>query len=474
MSNPRTIMVLRARKYKWTIVIALMVILFGSGVYVGIRVRTNPDPPDDAVIERYGMTEGFSWVIFNVGNCYKAKNGSSGEIKYSGTNASAVTQAAIDASPNGGKIIIREGRYSYSTALYINEKCIHIKGLPGDINKGGTVLTFSSGVNGFVINSDGTSYTPNVVIEGMLIRGTPEADAGTGILSKGQYVTIRDMTIEYFSVGISLAPATGVAAGDSLIENTVISNCEYQGVKISSNDNRMSNVIIHHCSDGLYLEDEGGLNAVNVHTWGNSANGLKIVKSVFDYFTNLQCDGNQQYGLYIGSCTGDVRSIKFENCWFWCNTNSYPTYLGCVYIGTGSYKIYDVSIVGGKIGDHISGGKLWKGNKVERLFIRNVDLYHATVFGTAWKVGDIKYCKGYVTESSGSAEASHDDWISFGVTFAGIPQTVVITVQESDARYIAQVKAKNTTHFQLYLYDDPGGGYETVDKTISWYAEYQP
>lgn len=88
--------------------------------------------------------------------------------------------------------------------------------------------------------------------------------------------------------------------------------------------------------------------------------------------------------------------------------------------------------------------------------------------------------EGFNTEAEGTAEASNDDWVTFGLDnpyalgFAGNPQTVVLTVQESDARYIAQVKTVNTTHFQLYLYDETAGALETVDKTISWIAKYQP
>jgi len=77
-------------------------------------------------------------------------------------------------------------------------------------------------------------------------------------------------------------------------------------------------------------------------------------------------------------------------------------------------------------------------------------------------------------ERSGTAEASNGDTISFGVTLKGIPQCVVITVNENDARYIAQAYSINTTGFSLYLWDLIAGQAETVDKTISWYAEYQP
>ena len=77
--------------------------------------------------------------------------------------------------------------------------------------------------------------------------------------------------------------------------------------------------------------------------------------------------------------------------------------------------------------------------------------------------------RGAGFENRGTAEASNDDWVSFGCTFLDIPH-LTLTVQESDANYFAQVKAVNTTHFQLYLYDHDAAAAEESDKTINWYA----
>ena len=78
----------------------------------------------------------------------------------------------------------------------------------------------------------------------------------------------------------------------------------------------------------------------------------------------------------------------------------------------------------------------------------------------------------FVTEKSGTAEASNDDWIAHGL--AGEPDHVTLTIEEVDANYYLQLKATNVTHFQIYLYDATAGAAEAVDKTINWYAEYRP
>ena len=82
------------------------------------------------------------------------------------------------------------------------------------------------------------------------------------------------------------------------------------------------------------------------------------------------------------------------------------------------------------------------------------------------------YTIGEGYQNSENNEASNDDWIFHNLT--GSPTTVLLTVQETDARYFVQHKASNTTHFQIYLYDDTAGALETTDKTINWIAEYQP
>jgi hypothetical protein len=77
-------------------------------------------------------------------------------------------------------------------------------------------------------------------------------------------------------------------------------------------------------------------------------------------------------------------------------------------------------------------------------------------------------------EDSGTVEAANADVVSFNTAFSVVPQTVLLNVNESDARYIAQAHTITKTGFTLYLYDETAGAAETVDKTISWHALYKP
>lgn len=321
------------------------------------------------------------------GGNYFSKN-QYGTIAYSGTDADLVMNQTITAVSSGATILFGVGAYTFDNPIIINDKSITLMGTMGDVNKGGTILRFDTGVNGFVINSDATDYTPNVIIQGFLLTNV-SGYAGTGVLSKGQYLTVRDVAIEGFAVGISLEMGTGVSAGDSLINNVVVRNCQYQGILIQSNDNRMSNVIVHGNEDGIQLStsNSGGLQASNIHTWGNSANGLKITQSVYDYFVNFVSEGNQGWGVYIGSLTGNVTSTKFSNSWVWCNTNAYPTYSGLMYVGDATHYINQLGMMGGQLGDSGEGGDFTKGSNALNSTIRFVDLTFATI--NAWTQGTL-------------------------------------------------------------------------------------
>ena len=76
-------------------------------------------------IEPASFTETASYIIFKVGDTIYAKNGTTGEIEYSGTDASTVIQQAINAilSLDGrGRIFIKSEIYDLSTTLTIEGK----------------------------------------------------------------------------------------------------------------------------------------------------------------------------------------------------------------------------------------------------------------------------------------------------------------------------------------------------------------
>ena len=67
------------------------------------------------ILEEGSLVDTTTYVIFTDGSTVYAKNGLSGAIEFSGTDAATVIQNVINALTNGGKILIREDCWqSYS------------------------------------------------------------------------------------------------------------------------------------------------------------------------------------------------------------------------------------------------------------------------------------------------------------------------------------------------------------------------
>ena len=65
----------------------------------------------------YEKAETASYVIYKQGNVIYAKNGETGAVEFSGTDAATVIQQAIDALTSGGKIFIKAGTYTLTNSL---------------------------------------------------------------------------------------------------------------------------------------------------------------------------------------------------------------------------------------------------------------------------------------------------------------------------------------------------------------------
>jgi parallel beta-helix repeat protein len=199
---------------------------------------------------------------------------------------------------------------------------------------------------------------------------------------------------------------------------------------------------------GIWLEEANHTQISGNKIWGCKYEGIRLYSS---WFTLISSNSLSSNGLVASGSSGIYLTGNSCN-----NTIS-------------SNKIYDSDDYELKIGSG-SNYNMVVGNE----FSQTAPGTHTGSLLNSGTGNIIKHNVGFVTERSGTAEASNGDTISFGVTFAGAPQCVVITVNENDARYIAQAYSITTTGFTLYLWDDTAVMLETVDKTISWYAEYTP
>ena len=145
--------------------------------------------PPAAVLEQGSGMETASYIIFKDSESWiYAKNGSSGAIDFSGTNASDVIQNAMNQLISGGKIFIKAAQTGapYQEEYFIDSKLIPLKDtiIDGD----GAKLITSSLI--FYIN------VPNVTIKNLHLSGHTED--GIYIASSGSYSKILDNSFNEF------------------------------------------------------------------------------------------------------------------------------------------------------------------------------------------------------------------------------------------------------------------------------------
>ena len=398
--------------------------------------------------------EPLSYIILQEDGLVKAKNGLTGKIDFSGTDAASVIQQALNAlTPNRTwkEKVVLKGDFSLTVPL--NVPAYTILDIQGRLQ--------AKGINAIQININGTSYVPFVDILNGIIDGV-DASGGTGISSKGHYCNFVNLDIRNFYVGLSLGWTSAYSCGDNLISRVNCHNNRYEGVLIQSNDNMINFLTSYQNETGLRLNGQGGLLASNVHLWGNTDNGLSITSSINDYFLNLESENNANYGILIGSGVGNVTNEKFVNVWVWGNGGATNKGVG---LGAASpYSVNDVVFIGGKIDKALE-----KWNYVNRVFIRNVDLKDCTVI-SGFASGEIRYCKGYVTENSGTVTFSGNGTqtqftIAHGL--AGTPTSVSVTPASNDAKGTFYVTVDATNIYVNYATAPPAG---TNNVVLYWSA----
>jgi hypothetical protein len=83
-----------------------------------------------------------SYIVYTDGSKYYAKNGSTGMIEYSDTDATKVIQYTVNNAPSGGLVLIKAGTYSITDTIIIN-KSLRLLG-----EGFGTVLKVTDNLNG--------------------------------------------------------------------------------------------------------------------------------------------------------------------------------------------------------------------------------------------------------------------------------------------------------------------------------------
>lgn len=423
-----------------------------------------------------------------------AYNGTTGELEYSGSNATSVIQSSID---DGTDIFIKAGTYDI-IALSVGA------GKTVEGVKSGTILLAedTDTVNFITVSGD------NVTLKNLVFDG---AD----IVDRIVYSDVDFMLLD----GLEICNAANGAAGDGIVgdfAHSVITNCyihdiDQDGFNPFGEFNTFSNNIVTNCgSQGVHLSSTASYTTITGNVVENCTEAL-------DFYQNnvgITITGNYLHGLSrVIADSGtpgavdvviDSNIIDGSDCssgnpmWFDTSTNDRWVISNNQIISTGTRTAV------GWYGTHL----LFKGNTVRYglygLLFREADPGNNTITDNYFLAQTSKsiaeensadgnwiynnYCEkpisilstskvernyqGFVTENSGVAEASNGDTIAHGL--AGTPDIVLLTIEETDANYFLQLQSKDATNIQIYLYDATAGAAETTDKTIHWSAIYVP
>jgi len=421
------------------------------------------------VIEPRSFTETATYIIFGedmdgdgILDIIYAKNGTTGEIEFSGTSASAVIQQAMDAlGPYGGKILIKKGVYIINATL---------KPPSGILISGegpSTVLRLGNGTSIRVFWLDNVN---NVIIENLAFDGNKlyvgEPDGMTKCV--GIYIThnstgniIRNNYFYNFKSHSILMQYAG-ASGNIVIGNVFTNNDHWDFCSSTDADANIyvGNTLYNTKGIEMY-QSKDNIIAFNTvldvvaGVYENAAGGNLYVGNIINmtdnygmYITgnNTQVIGNKilNTGTYGIEITGDYVIVK-DN--YIENTSSHALAL---------YKAYYVVIEGNVIKTTdkraIYVVSTCQHIKIFNNYLESVGLTSPIVVETGATDVVIEHNFGYVTENSGK----------FTITGDGASTTFTVNVTHGlatdDVVAYATVAHVNVTDVDTYLNDTDGDG----------------
>jgi hypothetical protein len=273
-----------------------------------------------------------TYVIFvdpTDSNKIKARNGTTGAVDYSGTDAATVIQEAISGLPAtyaNARIFIREGTYLMNSALTLNTQNLTIEGVLG-----GTRLQANSSIDKLFDLSDPSNL--NLLFRNFAIRGAS---------------SINDASMLNYAF-YCYRPAVGSTRLLSVWENVTVENTLTRGWALldGAEDCALMNPFFHS-NNGIGLEfNSGGQCRIFGGTfYGSPTNHIYLSASG----GHLLCSGTTSAGGCTGPnilADGRYSSITLDGVWAENNisTPSAPlVYLGPTNTQIGAY------ILGGSYG----------------------------------------------------------------------------------------------------------------------------
>ncbi|MCX6821837.1 MAG: right-handed parallel beta-helix repeat-containing protein [Candidatus Aenigmarchaeota archaeon] len=265
-----------------------------------------------SVVEPGSMVTEASYVIFTDGAMIYARDGNTGEIVNSNTDASTVINWAINQLTNGGKIFIKAGTYELSSYINVGTNTWDI---PFTIEGEGfnTILKIADNTNTPIIRSRCAVTTG--CVNGFVHLRNFQIDGNKDNNNFGSYCiewAVYQGTIENIKIknckshGIYLiGNGTGASASDNSIHNVIIANCDGDGIRAhginggNAADNRITDsTIFNNKGNGIYY-DQGNPTIIGNAIYGNDKSGIVIYQLIWGQISENQIAGNGEHGIYF-------------------------------------------------------------------------------------------------------------------------------------------------------------------------------
>ncbi len=222
-----------------------------------------------------------SYIVYNDGNSYFAKNGASGQVDFASTNASYVINNVIRSASNGQRILIKSGNYTLDAPIAIPyATSINIEGeAVGDPRAGaypsnGTILIYSG--PDYAIESTGWAgigHQGHWMLENLYIACQHYNGQGNGIKIEG--VSTGAFTNIIVANGALFSGTVGFLLNSSNSEHFVLNEVEVsgfdKGFDISAPHLTFIACHTYACNYGYYHEDYQGMDTTYINCQAESS-----------------------------------------------------------------------------------------------------------------------------------------------------------------------------------------------------------
>ena len=449
-------------------------------------------------------TQPYGYIIFTDGTNYYAKNGRTGQIDFSGTDAVSVINNAISTASNqgGGIILIKAGTYPVDNVIYMKSNVSLIG--EGESTKlvRQSVANTNSVYKYMVIRADDVS---NIRIENLAIDGNKNNLPWTGdrgdyplislnaprnavinkvylsnarggaILDVGYGIQVRITNSVMINGGGSDAPCDAIHMFEThytIVTNNIIANVTDVGTAI---DNSFY-VVVH---GNIY--ELCSIAGVAFYNSNDSA-----TQPTFAVITNNIINGSR-WDIWIGNAPGTTHKpesviianneLRTGTRGIYVNGGSIITIANNIirYQGGGNASIelnntFEVQILNNLMTDAQYGILFGSNNSWTRIYGNRFLAITTPISGSASPML-IKHNIGYTTENGGIATFSGDGTTTqFNIAhgLVSTPSKILITPGSNDAKGTFYATADATYIYVNYATAPPTG---TNNVVLYWYAE---